>query len=107
MSEVISQIGAKGQAVAKYLDNLNDTKIEVPMLPDVASRVMAMSNDPDLVRIEPVLSKPSVSRFCVFSFSCRISPVALVICQPENMVKLGLVVNNIEYIIWRPSHLLE
>ena len=47
MSDVLSQISPKGQTVAKYLDSLSDTKIEVPMLPDVANQVLALSNDPD------------------------------------------------------------
>ena len=47
MSNPISELSAKAQAIAKYLDNLSDKKIEVPMLPDVANQVLALSNDPD------------------------------------------------------------
>lgn len=47
MSDPISELNAKAQAVAKYVDNLNDNKIEVPMLPDVANQVLMISNDPD------------------------------------------------------------
>lgn len=47
MSNAISELSSKAQAIAKYLDNLNDNKIEVPMLPDVAHQVLTLSNDPD------------------------------------------------------------
>ena len=47
MSNLISELNPKAQAVAKYIDNLSDKKIEVPLLPDVANRVLALSNDPD------------------------------------------------------------
>ncbi len=47
MSNPISALSSKAQAIAKYLENFNDNKIEVPMLPDVANRVLALSNDPD------------------------------------------------------------
>jgi len=37
-----------GQQIASYLESLiEDRRIDVPMLPDVASRVLALSNDPD------------------------------------------------------------
>ena len=47
MSSPISDLSPKAQAIAKYIDNLSDNKIEVPMLPDVANQVLALSNDPD------------------------------------------------------------
>jgi HD-like signal output (HDOD) protein len=47
VSDPISELNTKAQAVAKYIDNLSDNKIEVPMLPDVANRVLTLSNDPD------------------------------------------------------------
>lgn len=47
MSKLISELNSKAQAVAKYIDNLSDNKIEVPMLPDVANQVLTLSNDPE------------------------------------------------------------
>ena len=43
-----AELSSNGQALATYLEQLVDgKKIEVPMLPEVASRVLALSNDPD------------------------------------------------------------
>jgi HD-like signal output (HDOD) protein len=43
-----AELSSNGQALATYLEQLVDgRKIEVPMLPEVASRVLALSNDPD------------------------------------------------------------
>ena len=43
-----AELSSQGQKAASYLENLlNEKKIEVPMLPEVASRVLALSNDPD------------------------------------------------------------
>ncbi len=42
------EFSPQGQEISIYLDSLvSQGKIEVPMLPDVASRVLALSNDPD------------------------------------------------------------
>lgn len=41
-------LSPQGHEVSQYLAQLvNERKIDVPLLPDVASRVLAMSNDPD------------------------------------------------------------
>ena len=43
-----AELSPQGQEVATYLEKLlGERKIEVPMLPEVASRVLALSNDPD------------------------------------------------------------
>lgn len=43
-----AELSPQGQEVASYLEKMVGTKkIEVPMLPEVASRVLALSNDPD------------------------------------------------------------
>ena len=43
-----AELSSSGQALASYLEQLvNERTIEVPMLPEVASRVLALSNDPD------------------------------------------------------------
>jgi len=43
-----ASLSAQGQQLAAHLEQiLSNKKIEVPMLPDVASRVLALSNDPD------------------------------------------------------------
>jgi len=43
-----AELSLQGQEVATYLEKLvGERKIEVPMLPEVASRVLALSNDPD------------------------------------------------------------
>ncbi len=47
MSDLISQLSPDGQAINAYLQGLSDDQIEVPMLPDVANQVLALSNDPD------------------------------------------------------------
>lgn len=48
MSASQLDLSPQGQEVSDYLAQLvNDRKVEVPLLPDVASRVLALSNDPD------------------------------------------------------------
>ena len=43
-----AELSPQGQQISSYLENLvSERKIEVPMLPEVASRVLALSNDPD------------------------------------------------------------
>lgn len=43
-----AELSPQGQEVASYLEKLlGERKIEVPILPEVASRVLALSNDPD------------------------------------------------------------
>lgn len=43
-----AELSSQGQKVASYLESLvSGRKIDVPMLPEVASRVLALSNDPD------------------------------------------------------------
>lgn len=46
-TNVKTELSPEGKKIARYLDTLvSERKIEVPMLPDVASRVLALSNDP-------------------------------------------------------------
>lgn len=48
MSDPQVELSPQGQDAAAYLETLiEEKKIEVPILPDVASRVLALSNDPD------------------------------------------------------------
>ncbi|MDX1453353.1 MAG: HDOD domain-containing protein [Oleiphilaceae bacterium] len=48
MSTATTKLSPLGQQVADHLSQLiEDRNIDVPMLPDVASRVLALSNDPD------------------------------------------------------------
>lgn len=48
MSTSPENLSDDAQEVASYLETLiSDRNIDVPMLPDVASRVLALSNDPD------------------------------------------------------------
>lgn len=48
MSATNQTLSPAGQEVSSYLTKLvSDGKIHVPLLPDVASRVLALSNDPD------------------------------------------------------------
>jgi HD-like signal output (HDOD) protein len=43
-----AELTPQGQKIASYLESLlSERKIDVPMLPEVASRVLALSNDPD------------------------------------------------------------
>jgi HD-like signal output (HDOD) protein len=43
-----AELSPQGQEVANHLEKLvGERKIEVPMLPEIASRVLALSNDPD------------------------------------------------------------
>lgn len=47
MSQRIAHLSEYAQFIARYLDSLTESQIEVPLLPDVANRVVLLSNDPD------------------------------------------------------------
>jgi len=47
VSNQVEHLSSNAQVAAKYLAALAENKIEVPMLPDVANQVLALSNDPD------------------------------------------------------------
>ena len=47
MSQLITDLSSEAQSVASFLDSLTESQIVVPLLPDVANRVVLLSSDPD------------------------------------------------------------
>lgn len=94
MSDVLSQISPKGQTVAKYLESLSDNKIEVPMLPDVANQVLALSNDPesDAAQLAKLIQSDQALAGHVMRIanSAAYTPNASIVSLQQAIARLGM-----------------